>query len=134
MKGARSILLTEDNLNPIKHDKISPDLIQDLPKDGDISNLIQAVANKRSQHEKLVNNNEDDDDYVEADSVARDVSEDMKDDDISVSGPQVQSNAHELVHKETDSSHAEWTKSKDKRYVFYHFCLHKMKHALTGLL
>ena len=86
-----------------------------------MSNLIQAVANKRSQHEKLVNNNEDDDDYVEADSVARDASEDIKDDDISVLAHQVQSNTQELVHKDTDSSHAEWTKSKDKRYVFKSF-------------
>ena len=58
--GARSILLTEDNLNPISQaHKSSPDLIQDLPTAEEVVQGLEV-----SSH--------DDDDYVEADSVALD--------------------------------------------------------------
>ena len=59
--GARSILLTEDNLNPISHQS-SPDLIQDLPTPEEAAAELEVgcVASSASP---------DDDDYVEADSI-----------------------------------------------------------------
>ena len=67
--GARSILLTEDNLNPISQaHKSSPDLIQDLPS------AEEAQADKDADKVRQVAS-PDDDDYVEADSVALDTSE-----------------------------------------------------------
>ena len=69
VSGARSILLTEDNLNPISQaHKSSPDLIQDLPSQE------EAAADKDQEKVTQVASPEDDD-YVEADSVALDTSE-----------------------------------------------------------
>ena len=67
VRGARSILLTEDNLNPISHQS-SPDLIQDLPTPEEAAAEKEAgcVASPDCP---------DDDDYVEADSVALDISD-----------------------------------------------------------
>ena len=67
VSGARSILLTEDNLNPISHQS-SPDLIQDLPtpEEAAAENEVGCVAAPGCP---------DDDDYVEADSVALDISD-----------------------------------------------------------
>ena len=67
VSGARSILLTEDNLNPISHQS-SPDLIQDLPTPEEAAAELEVgcVASSASP---------DDDDYVEADSVLLDISE-----------------------------------------------------------
>ena len=65
--GARSILLTEDNLNPITQShKSSPDLIQDLPSAEEAAAEPEAGSQVSSP---------DDDDYVEADSVALETSE-----------------------------------------------------------
>ena len=62
VSGARSILLTEDNLVPIQP-ATSPDLIQDLPRPED---MVQTMTSTPADTAH------DDDDYVEADSVADD--------------------------------------------------------------
>ena len=62
VSGARSILLTEDNLVPIPQPPTSPDLIQDLPRP---DSSDKATAGRD-------NGDNDDDDYVEADSLATD--------------------------------------------------------------
>ena len=66
VQGAKSILLTEDNLIPIKSsEKIcSPDLIQDLPVEVSDKCDREAGQNEGGPERK---NNETDDDYVEAD-------------------------------------------------------------------
>lgn len=64
--GARSILLTEDNLVPISQPPTSPDLIQDLPKADDI---VKAAMSKDT-------GDNDDDDYVEADTLVTDHDQD----------------------------------------------------------
>ena len=70
VSGARSILLTEDNLNPISLQS-SPDLIQDLPTPEEAAAEKEAscVASPTSLASP------EDDDYVEADSVLLDISE-----------------------------------------------------------
>ena len=89
VQGARSILLTEDNLIPIKERlssaaraATSPDLIQDLPRTG-VPGLLSAASGARTSEDR--DNANDDDDYVEADSVALDASE-QEDNDICPSG------------------------------------------------
>ena len=67
VSGARSILLTEDNLNPISHQS-SPDLIQDLP-------TPEEAAAEKEVGGLASADCPDDDDYVEADSVALDISQ-----------------------------------------------------------
>ena len=67
--GARSILLTEDNLNPVSQShKSSPDLIQDLPAAEEAAAVKDPVVGSQVSPP-------DDDDYVEADSVAMDACE-----------------------------------------------------------
>ena len=96
-QGARSILLTEDNLIPISSVQrpvtspvSSPDLIQDLPRSGDLgAGLISAA--------KSEGDNADDDDYVEADSVALEGGE-QEDNDICPSGH------GDIVHQRTISA------------------------------
>ena len=73
--GARSILLTEDNLVPIQSSVLSPDLIQDLPS-------LAARAAVLAPEEKVA----DDSDYVEADSVACDGVQGDTDNGIGPSG------------------------------------------------
>ena len=72
--GARSILLTEDNLVPIQSSVLSPDLIQDLPS-------LAARSAVLAPEEKVA----DDSDYVEADSVACDAGDNV-DNGIGPSG------------------------------------------------
>ena len=67
VSGARSILLTEDNLNPISHQS-SPDLIQDLP-------TPEEAAAEKEVGSLAAPGCPDDDDYVEADSVALNISD-----------------------------------------------------------
>ena len=67
VRGARSILLTEDNLNPISQQS-SPDLIQDLP-------TPEEAAAEKEVGCAASPDCPDDDDYVEADSVALDISD-----------------------------------------------------------
>ena len=89
VQGAKSILLTEDNLIPIKEritstvrTVTSPDLIQDLPRSGAlVTSLLGAAGGGRTSED----NTNDDDDYVEADSVALDGG-DHGDNDICPSG------------------------------------------------
>ena len=92
VQGARSILLTEDNLIPIKEQRVStaakaatsPDLIQDLPRSGAlVTSLLGAASGGRTSEDR--DNTNDDDDYVEADSVALDGG-DQGDNDICPSG------------------------------------------------
>ena len=97
VQGARSILLTEDNLIPIKErvsttarTATSPDLIQDLPRSGAlVTSLLNAASGARTSEDT-----NDDDDYVEADSVALDAAE-QEDNDICPSG-----HGGAMVHQE----------------------------------
>ena len=67
VQGAKSILLTEDNLIPIKSSEktCSPDLIQDLPVE--MSDPCDSSETVKDEPEMAGNRMEGDDDYVEAD-------------------------------------------------------------------
>ena len=108
VQGARSILLTEDNLIPI-NPTISPDLIQDLPKNKELSSLIQSAVNKRSEVDNSLNkdNDNEDDDYVEADSVARDMSDDINNDAITGQFSTTSEQGHKNITEQSDQSHTE---------------------------
>ena len=119
VQGAKSILLTEDNLIPIKErlgstvrTVTSPDLIQDLPRTGAIvPGLLGAVSGGRTSEDRD-NANDDDDDYVEADSVALDASE-QEDNDICPSGHGVSVHQDIRTMSPTDLDRAMETGSAD---------------------